>query len=139
MARRITRRQVIRAAAALPAALALNGCVLMSGRRDSTDVQPASGNVSVSFVSAEGTSTETLETGQAGELNVIVFVSAQQGILRVEMLDPQNAVVFAVQGRPDAPVTRSGTVPTDPSGIVRYRVFAQGARSGGYQLLYQRL
>ena len=124
--------------AAVLLALSLSGCMLMSGELTSADTPPTGGNVSTSFVSAEGVDTRTLETGAAGTLNVITIVSADQGSLTVELLDPNGSVVYAVTSRPQEPVTRSGSVPTNDAGELRYRVSATGARNGTFQILYQR-
>lgn len=120
------------------AALLLGGCMLVSGEQGSSDVQPDSGNVSSSFVSAEGSQERSLATGRGGTFNVITIVAVQQGDLRVEVLDPSGSVVLAVQGRPNEQVTRTGSVPSDAQGNLRYRVSARGARDGSYQLLFQR-
>ena len=119
-------------------AFVLSSCMLASGEVTSADTPAAGGNVSVSFVSAEGADTRSLNTGRAGTLNVITIVSADQGSLTVELLDPSNSVIYAVTSRPGEPVTKSGSVATDSSGQVRYRVSATGARNGNYQILYQR-
>lgn len=119
-------------------ALALSGCMLVSGERVSADTQAAGGNISASFVSAEGTETRTLATGTPGQLEVIAIVSVDRGELRLDILDPNGSVVFSVQGRPQEQVTRSGSVPTDAEGNLYYRVVTQGARNGNYQILYQR-
>jgi hypothetical protein len=119
-------------------ALLLNGCLLMSGGVTSTDTQAAAGNLSASFVSAEGQDERTLDVGEQAQLSVITIVSVAQGQLRVDILDPNGSVVLSVQGRPNEQVTRSGTVQTDANGELHYRVVAQGARNGSYQVLYQK-
>lgn len=118
--------------------LLLSGCMLISGELTSADTPVVGGNVSTSFVSAEGGETRTLETGQAGDLNVITIVTANQGALTVELLDPNGSVVYAITSRPQEPVTKSGIVPTDTQGRLRYRLNAVGARNGSLQILYQR-
>ena len=70
-------------------------------------------------------------------MNVIVILTVQEGELQLEILDPQDSVTLAVQGRPGEQVTRSGTVATDERGDLHYRVTARGARNGGFQVLYQ--
>ena len=121
-------------------ALLLSGCLLVSGERPSVDSSlPDRGNISTSFVSAEGDGERSVETDAAGaKLNAIVFVKAERGELRVELLNPNGDVAFSVQSRPDEQVTRSGGVLTDSQGRLRYRVIARGARNGSYQVLYQR-
>jgi hypothetical protein len=90
-------------------------------------------------VGAEGSDERSVETGAASAtLNAIVIVEAERGELRVELLNRDGNVAFAVQSRPDEQVTRRGDVLTDDQGRLRYRVIAQGARNGGYQVLYQR-
>jgi hypothetical protein len=117
----------------------LSGCLLISGERPSVDTLPDGGNVSTSFVGAEGSDERSVETGAASAtLNAIVIVEAERGELRVELLNRDGNVAFAVQSRPDEQVTRRGDVLTDDQGRLRYRVIAQGARNGGYQVLYQR-
>lgn len=117
----------------------LTGCLLTSGERPSMDALPDGGNVSTTFVGATGNAERTVETGASGAtMNAIVIVQAERGELRLELLNPDGNVAFAVQARPDEQVTRRGDVLTDAQGRLRYRVIAQGARNGGYQVLYQR-
>ncbi|MCU0491462.1 MAG: hypothetical protein MUD01_07740 [Chloroflexaceae bacterium] len=117
----------------------LTGCLLASGERTTTDIQDGNGNVSSSFVSAEGRSDRSVKVTEGeATLQVIGFVSVESGDLTLELLEPNGAVVFAVASQPGNQVTRSGQVTTDAQGQVRYRVVAQGARNGNYQLLFQR-
>jgi hypothetical protein len=117
----------------------LSGCLLTSGERQSIDALPDGGNISATFVGADGSSERAIETGANGaRLNAIVIVQADRGELRLELLNPDGNVAFSVQARPDEQVTRRGDVQTDEQGRLRYRVTAQGARNGGYQVLYQR-
>jgi hypothetical protein len=120
-------------------ALLLSGCLLTSGERPSMDALPDGGNVSSTFVGADGNAERTVDTGANGTImNAIVIVQAERGELRLELLNPDGNVAFSVQARPDEQVTRRGDVLTDEQGRLRYRVIAQGARNGGYQVLYQR-
>jgi hypothetical protein len=117
----------------------LTGCLLTSGERPSIDTQPDGGNISTSFIGADGDAERTVDTGApTAALNAIVIVQAERGELRVDLLNPDGNVAFSVQARPDEQVTRSGPVQTDAAGHLRYRVSARGARNGGYQVLYQR-
>jgi hypothetical protein len=119
--------------------LLLSGCMLASGQRVSTDAGEQAGNHSTMFVSAEGAEVRSLSTGISGaELRVIIILEAEQGELRLDMLDANGAVALSAQSRPDEQVTRSGSVAVDAEGELRYRVSASGARNGGYQILYQR-
>jgi hypothetical protein len=121
-------------------ALLLSGCLLVSGERPSADTLADGGNISTSFIGAEGSAERSVDTGAAGsKLNAIVIVQAERGELRVELLNADGNVAFSVQSRPDEQVTRRGDVTTDAQGRLRYRVVAQGARNGGYQVLYQRV
>ncbi len=116
-----------------------SGCLLTSGERPSMDALPDGGNISTTFVGADGNGERTVETGASGAtMNAIVIVQAERGELRLELLNPDGNVAFAVQARPDEQVTRRGDVLTNEQGRLRYRVIAQGARNGGYQVLYQR-
>jgi hypothetical protein len=120
-------------------ALLLSGCLLTSGERATSDSLPDGGNISSSFVGADGVTEQTVETGAAGAtMNAIVFVQAERGELQVELINPDGSIAFAVKARPDEQVTRQGTVTTNDSGRLRYRVIARGARNGSYQVLYQR-
>ena len=120
-------------------ALLLGGCMLMSGGRSSSDTLPDGGNVSANFVGADGTQEQTVDTGAIdAAFNTIVIVQAERGELQVELLNGDGSLAFAVRGRPDEAVTRSGSVTTDRQGRLRYRVSATGARNGSYQVLYQR-
>lgn len=133
-----SRRFFFHAVLAAGAGVLLNGCLLASGRRTSSDVQAQSGNVTTTFVSAEGEETNTVETGAAGDVAVIAIVGVEQGQLRLDMLDQNGSVVFSVDGRPNESRTFQGQVATDDRGRLRYRVFARQARNGSVQLLYQR-
>jgi hypothetical protein len=118
--------------------LLLSGCLLVSGEQSASDPHPTGGNLSTSFVSAEGDELRTLATGAGPTVvNVILIVSVQQGVLRLEVLDPKDSVVLAIDAQPDESVTKSGNVPTDDQGNLRYRVVARGARNGSFQLLYE--
>jgi hypothetical protein len=120
-------------------AILLSGCLLTSGERPSTDALADGGNVSSTFVGANGSAERAIETGATSTtMNAIVIVQAERGELRLELLNPDGNVAFSVQARPDEQVTRRGDVLTDEQGRLRYRVIAQGARNGGYQVLYQR-
>ena len=80
----------------------------------------------------------TLAVGQPdARYAVTVFVSADQGELRLELLDPQGAPVFVAQSRPGERLARSGVVQADAQGLLRYRVSARAARKGSYELFYQ--
>ena len=117
----------------------LTGCLLTSGERPSVDALPDGGNVSSTFVGADGNAERTVATGATGAtMNAIVIVQAERGELRLELLNPDGNVAFSVQARPDEQVTRRGDVLTDEQGRLHYRVIAQGARNGGYRVLYQR-
>ena len=115
----------------------LSGCLLIAGDQQSADRAEDAGNVSVRFVSAEGTELrQVLAAGGAANLDVTVFAQVERGQLRIEVLDPRNSVVFVVEGTPEEQVGR-GTVPTDAEGNLRFRIRATGAQRGGFQLLYQ--
>jgi hypothetical protein len=110
----------------------------MSGEQSTTDAQATGGNFSTSFVSAEGGQEQLFQTGAGpATLSVIALVRVQQGELRIELIDPNGAVVLSVQGRPDEQITKIGKVPTDSEGNLHYRVIARGARNGGFEVLYQ--
>jgi hypothetical protein len=118
--------------------LVLSGCMLASGERVSEDIAPEAGNRSAVFVSAEGDEVRSLDIGAPGaQLRVIVILEAEQGELRLDVLDADSAVALSAQSRPDDQVTRSGLVSAGEDGQLRYRVSARGARNGGYQILYQ--
>lgn len=128
----------MRLAVSVLLAAALSGCLLASGQQVSSDTQPQTGNISASFVSAEGSRDQEIATGIPGNLDVIAIVTASQGTLQIDVIDGNGAVQLSVQSRPNETITRSGTVSTNATGTLRYRVSAQGARDGSYQLLYQR-
>lgn len=116
----------------------LSGCLLMSGETTTIDLQEGAGNVSTRFVSAEGTDLRNHQVAAAGvELQVIAIVAVESGDLALDLLDPSGSVVFSVAARPGAQITRSGLVPADEQGRLRYRVTARGARDGNYQLFFQ--
>lgn len=133
------RSQIARAVLLLACALLLGGCMLMSGGRTSSDTLPDGGNVSGSFVGADGQQEQTVDTGAARTtFSTIAIVQAERGELQIELLNADGSVAYAVKGRPDEAVTRSGSVTTDENGQLRYRLSATGARNGSFQLLYQR-
>ena len=120
------------------ACLALSGCLLMSGAQPSEDVAPGGGNLSNSFVSAEGSELRTLDIGgDVREVQVIAIVSVEMGDLNVDLLKPDGSVVFTVGSKPGEQVTRSGRVPLDDQGRLNYQIHAVGARNGSYQILFQ--
>jgi len=120
-------------------ALLLSGCMLMSGGRTSSDTLPDGGNVSTSFVGADGQQEQVIETGAPRTaFSTIAIVQAERGELQIELLNGDGSVAFAIKGRPEEAVTRSGNVTTDENGRLRYRVSATGARNGNFQILYQR-
>lgn len=91
-----------------------------------------------SFVSAEGQEVRSLKIAEdARTIQVIVIVEVESGDLRIDLLRPDGAVEFAVEGRADSPVTRTSEIQTDDQGYIHYRLLAQGARGGSYQLLFQ--
>lgn len=117
--------------------LPLAGCLLISGAQQSADRAEDAGNVSVQFVSAEGSELRQVNAANgATRLDVTVFARSERGQLRIEVLDPNGSAVLVVEGTPDEQVARA-TVPTDAAGTLRYRIRATGAQRGGFQLLYQ--
>ncbi len=122
------------------ALLFLPACMLVSGDRASTDVRPDAGNVTRTFLGAEGSEEYAIPIGSgATTLQTIVIVELQQGEMRLEMLNAGGSVAFAVQSRPGDQVSRAGAIRLDETGTLRYRVITRGARDGGYQILYQRV
>jgi hypothetical protein len=118
--------------------LALSGCLMASGEALTIDQQGGAGNLSAEFVSAEGLEERFLQaTEGSSELQVIVIASVETGDLGIDLLNPNGSVVFSVVARPGTQVTRSGLVPTDNQGRLRYRLNAFGARGGAYQILFQ--
>jgi hypothetical protein len=117
--------------------VSLSGCFLISGPTRSADSTAEGGNVYVSFVSAEGTQTETVQTNFVNsELDVTVFAQNQRGQLRVDVLDAQDSVVLTVQGQAQGQ-GQNGTIRTDAQGQFRYRLRATGAQGGSIEILYQ--
>lgn len=117
---------------------ALAGCALLSGEETTIDLQDGTGNLSTSFVGAEGSEERTVQVSDGpAELQVIAILSVASGDLQIDLVQPDGALAFAVSARPDAQVTRSGLVRTDDTGQIRYRISARGARDGVYQLFFQ--
>jgi hypothetical protein len=112
--------------------------MLVSGEATTIDLAGGVGNLSSTFVSAEGSEERTVQVSDGpAELQVIAIVAIESGDLELELLQPDGAQAFAVAGRPDTQVTRSSVVRSDAAGMVRYRISARGARNGGYQLFFQ--
>ncbi len=124
----------------LLAMLLLPACMLVSGDRLSADVRPDSGNVTRTFLGAEGTEEYAIPVGDgAAMLRTIVILELQQGEMRLDMLNAGGSVAFTVQSRPGDQVSRTGAVRLDETGTLRYRIVTRGARDGRYQILYQRV
>ncbi|NTU84853.1 MAG: hypothetical protein HGA45_36725 [Chloroflexales bacterium] len=118
--------------------LLLSGCMLMSGEATTVDMQEGSGNLLTTFVGAEGSSQRELDIGAPGAtVQVIAIIGVESGDLELSLLGPDGAAAFTVAARPDAQVTRSGSVRADDAGKLRYSVSARGARNGTYQLFVQ--
>jgi hypothetical protein len=112
--------------------------LLVSGERVANDVQPGGGTLSASFVSAEGSADRTIDVAPGlSEVQIIATIDVEEGALGIDLLQPDGSVLFSVDGRPNDRITRSGSVPLDEQGRLRYRVRAVGARNGSYQILYQ--
>ncbi len=113
--------------------------MLISGEASVADTQGNGGNISTSFVSAEGQEERTFSVADGPvTVQVIAIVAVESGDLQLDILQPDGALVFSIAGRPDNQITRSGQVQADEQGQVRYRVVARGARNGSYQLFFQR-
>jgi hypothetical protein len=123
---------------ALLSLLSLSGCLLTSGGETVSDLRPDGGNISVQFVSADGEELRTLPTSNASsEVSVTVFVSAETGELRIDILNPDGAVAFSTQSRPGQGITRTGRAQTNANGELQYRIVARNARKGNYEVFYQ--
>jgi hypothetical protein len=134
------RRAFLVSLASLVGSVALSSCMLSSGALQSLDTQPEAGNLTASFLSAEGEELSAIETGISFHTyEIIAIVSVEQGELALELYDGSGAPAFNVQGRPDQEVTRTGRLASDERGDLRYRVTARGARNGSYQILYRRV
>ncbi|NTW00223.1 MAG: hypothetical protein HGA19_02835 [Oscillochloris sp.] len=134
MARRLSLRASL---AVLLCAPLLGGCLLISGEQTTIDLLNGTGNISTTFVSAEGGEERTVQVGdRPAEIQAIAIVAVESGDLQIDLLQPDGSVAFAIVGRPDSQVTRSSLVRSDDSGFVRYRITARGARSGEYQILF---
>ncbi len=116
----------------------LSGCLLISGEQTSLDQQDSNGTVATTFVSAEGSEIRTITVADTMIMvKVIVMVSVDSGDLRLDVLQPDGSVAFTVEGHPDEQVTRTSRIQTDTQGRIRYRVYAQGAQNGSFQVLFQ--
>ncbi len=131
-------RTVLKWLLLLATILLLAGCLQISGEITTIDLGPDGGNVSTSFVGAEGSAERTLALDRPGvAAQVIVMVEVRSGDLEVSLLQPDGAVAFVTASRPGAQVTRSGVVRADEAGRIRYRVSARGARDGAFQVFVQ--
>jgi hypothetical protein len=118
-------------------ALSLSGCMLIAGEDQSGDNTLDGGNVYVSFVSAEGVETRSVPTAFPNQpLDVTLFARTESGQLRLELLDPQDSVVVALDAQPSER-TNQATVTTNEAGEFRYRIRATGAQNGEFTILYQ--
>ncbi len=131
-------RTVLKLLLLVAATLLLASCLQISGESTTIDLGPDGGNVSTSFVGAEGSAERTLALGRPGvAAQVIVMVEVRSGDLEVSLLQPDGAVAFVTASRPGAQVTRSGVVRADEAGRIRYRLSARGARDGAFQVFVQ--
>ncbi len=122
----------------LLASLLLSGCLLISGEQSAQDTQAAGGNLSTTFVSAEGSEKRFFEIGgEERYIHVIGIVSVRSGDLGIDLLDETGSVLFSINSRPGESITRSGRVKIDQEGRLNYQIRALGARDGMFQLLYQ--
>lgn len=134
---RSTMRTFRRALAGFLSVPLLAGCFLVSGVQQSADRADDAGNVSLQYVSADGTQVrEVTAADGATNLLVTVFARSEQGQLRIEILDPQGSATLVIEGTPEEQVARA-TVATDANGVLRYRIKATGSRRGSFQILYQ--
>lgn len=130
--------KLLRPALSVLVLIALSGCLLISGEETTIDLRNGVGNLSASFVSAEGGEERTVQLGLPdAEVQVIVIVAVESGDLQIEVLQPDGALAFAVAARPDTQVTQSSLVRSNAQGEVRYRVAARGARNGSFQVFFQ--
>jgi hypothetical protein len=117
----------------------LSACLLVSGEVTTADQQASGGNLSAEFVSAEGVTTRVFQVAEGpATVQVTIIVAVEQGDLRIDLFEPNGALAFSVESRPDNSITRSGQIQTDDRGQIRYRISAQGARNGSYQLFFRR-
>ena len=115
----------------------LTNCLLIAGGEQSADRAADAGNVSVQFVSADGTEVRQVSAADTTtRLLVTVFARVERGQLRIEVLDPQGSAIIVLEGTPEEVVMR-GVGPTDAAGNLHFRVKATGAQRGGFQLLFQ--
>ncbi len=130
-------RRFILLAPAWLLALTLSGCLLIAGEQASNDNTPDGGNVYVTLVSADGNEVRSVPTEFRDQpLGVFVSARSEQGQLRIEVLNPDNSVVFTVDAQPSEQYN-DGTVLTNAAGEFRYRIRATGAQNGEFQILYQ--
>src|SRR5579859_7017798 len=94
----------------------LSGCMLISGEQTTSDSQSNGGNVSTTFVGAEGATDRFLATGGSGQVTVLAILGESSGKLRLEVVAPDEAVVFALDAVPDQQISRSARVATDGQG-----------------------
>jgi hypothetical protein len=129
---------LLRRSLLLLALLLLGGCLLTSGEQQLIDRQGDAVALQLSLVGAEGAQSRTLAVGSANtEVQVIALLSVASGDLSLELLQPDQSVVFVLTARPDSEVTRSARVLTDADGLLHYRITATGARDGLLQLFVQ--
>jgi hypothetical protein len=115
----------------------LSGCFLIAGEQASNDNTPDGGNVYVTLVSADGSEVRSVPTEFRDQpLGVFVSARSEQGQLRIEVLNPDDSVVFVVDAQPSEQYN-DGTVLTNTAGKFRYRIRATGAQNGEFQILYQ--
>jgi len=125
------------AASAWLLALSLSGCLLVAGEQASNDNTADGGNVHVTLVSADGSEVRSVPTDFRDQpLRVFVSGRSEQGQLRIEVLNPDDSVVFTVDAQPSEQFN-DGPITTNAVGEFRYRIRATGAQNAEFQILYQ--
>jgi hypothetical protein len=121
-------------------ALLLTGCYLASGEEvETVPLSPnGDGELSVAFVTADGTSLEELLIGEADvSIRLLVSAEVEWGELVIEFLNADDAVGWAVESRYGRPGQGIHYLRSDENGLVRYRLRVHEARNGSYTIRYR--
>jgi hypothetical protein len=109
-----------------------------SGTQSSSHQTANGGDLTVSIGKANGTTTETIETGASGEviLDANVTLAVGFGSYKIELLGQEDEVTLTLEASAGQTVEGQGWMVTDAIGEASYRVTAVEAGNVTYVIEY---
>jgi len=135
----LSKRWAILASCLLLLSFLVTSCYLVSGERIETAPleETQAGLYAVTFVSSDGQTYRTIDTGIASAPFVVeVSTQTEQGELTVEILDLRGDTAATIVARLGVPESGQATIRTDVDGLFTLRLTATEARSGSYTVYY---